>query len=176
MGPRCQRWPLGCIVPAQDHRQKIQEVIDDEEFAPALRFFVLYSRFEFALKMAGFVCAGRQDNAVPAWDRFADACQADFFATLDRETRESAAYFEDSPPKTQKLGEDGRVRWVTTPTQRDNLTWLLRMVRAVRNNLFHGSKYPIEPARDEKLLMHAERVLLKCLEHHDAVADCFAFR
>ena len=47
------------------------------------------------------------------------------------------------------------------------LTWLLLMVRTVRNNLFHGGKFPLipvsEPSRDSTLLHHSITILAACL-------------
>jgi hypothetical protein len=47
--------------------------------------------------------------------------------------------------------------------------WILRLVRTVRNNLFHGGKYPYpdepinQPARDRKVLSASLTVMEECL-------------
>jgi hypothetical protein len=43
------------------------------------------------------------------------------------------------------------------------LTWLLLAIRTVRNNLFHGGKFPLipmpDPSRDRDLLIHSLTIL-----------------
>ena len=78
------------------------------------------------------------------------------------------------PPKRQIVREDGSLTW--EDLKRENVTairWLLKIVRRVRNNLFHGGKYPYtplpEPARDTQLLESSLIVLEACLEWDEEV-------
>lgn len=55
--------------------------------------------------------------------------------------------------------------------------WLLTIVKIVRNNLFHGGKYPYtplpEPARDTQLLESSRIVLETCAQWDDKVRRYF---
>jgi hypothetical protein len=41
----------------------------DNQRGLVIRFFVFFSRFEYAMKAAGWACAGRGDAAEPDWNR-----------------------------------------------------------------------------------------------------------
>jgi len=113
----------------------------------AKEFFVIFSRFEYALKQAGFV---RGNNHVqPDWNRFAEQYGEVFRnrAQNNQLVREAMSYFCQAPPRKQVL-RDGQLKWEDTQEDRQiqkggqepTLLWLTIMVRRVRNNLFHGSK------------------------------------
>jgi hypothetical protein len=57
------------------------------------------------------------------------------------------------------------------------LCWLTDMVCTVRNNLFHGGKFPFarikDPARDPDLLKHSLTILEACLELNPKVKGKF---
>ena len=59
----------------------------------------------------------------------------------------------------------------------EEIVWIFKPIRAVRNNLFHGGKYSgqivIDRERDEKLLQSCLKVLLICLELDDDVTKAF---
>jgi hypothetical protein len=138
------------------------------------RFFILFSRFEYALKRAGFVTA----NAEPAWDDFAKKHRKDFEPDKTAALKSACAFFETHPPRKQTC-VGGSLSW-SRQLKRANepqLVWLLCMVRRVRNNLFHGGKYPVphdtEPSRDMGLLKHAITVLDACLVLDDTVESHF---
>lgn len=68
----------------------------------ALEFFITFSRFEYALKQAGFVKADGTN-----WDAFgAKLTKFDTAAVLER-----CAYMRAKPPKKQILDKDGKSEW-----------------------------------------------------------------
>jgi hypothetical protein len=62
------------------------------------------------------------------------------------------------------------------PNERQ-LIWILLAIRTVRNNLFHGGKFPLipmpDPSRDRDLLLHSLAVLNTALELDDQVKANF---
>ncbi len=130
-------------------------------------FFFVFSRFEYALKRAGYVKPKRR-NAEPDWDAFGDSIEQRYSREDNPELAKAVDYLLHKPPKRQIVGDDGSLTW--EDLARENVTevrWLLLLVRRVRNNLFHGGKYPYtplpEPARDTQLLESSLIVLGTCL-------------
>lgn len=128
-----------------------------------LTFFENFSRAEYALKRAGY--AVERGGAVQAaWDRFADRLHAKFFATNDDALTAAVDYFFTSPPLKQTLSA-GVMGWAPAEVKAARtLRQLLIFVRRVRNNLFHGGKFPgvvhDDPARNNVLLQHGLVILL----------------
>ncbi len=104
-------------------------------------FFAFFSRFEYALKRAGFLKNG--DKAEPCWDRFANSVRNRLFTKADSEFQAGREYLMRKPPDTQVV-VNGGLGWRSTPKGdgESDEQYLLRLVRIVRNNLFHGGKYP----------------------------------
>ena len=115
-----------------------------------LEFFLAFSRFEYALKASGLFKHHPPDpprwpKAEPDWDRFAASLRDSFNASATDDLRQACDYMLDSPPNQQVICNDA-VAWETPvrPDEETDIQFLLRMVRCVRNNLFHGGKYNIE--------------------------------
>jgi hypothetical protein len=139
-----------------------------------LEFFLAFARFEYALKASGYFKHHQSDppklpKAEPDWDRFAVSLRASFDSNATDDLRRACEYLNDSPPNQQVL-IDGTVAW-ETPARPDNeaeIDYLLRMVRCVRNNLFHGGKFNIDihenTQRTELLLRGSLTILAACLD------------
>jgi hypothetical protein len=142
--------------------KSIEGVIQARHLPLVLRFFLVFSRFEYALKRAGFTNPKRRAEA--AWDRFATENDARFGASSTSKLQAACVYFLQHPPLRQ-IQKNGVLDW-EVPNQLINeplLKRLLLMVRSVRNNMFHGGKFPMmpvdEPARNVTLLRHALVIL-----------------
>jgi len=140
-------------------------------------FFFVFSRFEYALKRAGFLKPNRR-SAEPDWDTFGDALEQKYNSDETPQLSSSVDYLLSEPPKRQIVQEDGSLGW--DPDKRGSETeivWLLLLVRRIRNNLFHGGKYPYmplpEPARDDRLLESSLVLLEACLDWDDEVREYF---
>jgi hypothetical protein len=140
-----------------------------------LEFLMTFSCFEYALKTTGFFVRtqsppGRPPDARPDWDSFAVSLllQGTFNAEKTGSLREACEYIRNTPPNKQVI-INGTVAWETPvrPAGESDIQFLLRMVRSVRNNLFHGGKHNIglheSRERTETLLKSCLTILRECL-------------
>lgn len=142
-----------------------------------LEFFLNFSRFEHALKSSGYfqrINPNRRrrlgsPDAKPDWDRFAASLRNVFQIDRSEELRNACNYILDTPPRKQVIINNS-VAWETPvrPQHESDVEFLLRMVKSVRNNLFHGGKHNIElhedTQRTELLLRNGIVILRECLE------------
>jgi len=131
-----------------------------------LEFLLTFSRFEFALKKAGYA-VGDNNRVSPDWDSFAnDVAQLGGAALAP--VLNACQYLQQHPPKKQVL-DNGTLRWVARQgTTGSAIGDVLLSVRTVRNNVFHGGKFPdgmvTDPLRDEQLIRDCLAVLKGLLE------------
>lgn len=143
-----------------------------------LDFFAYFSRFEYSLKRSGFLKPGQK--AEPNWDAFANSLQGQFAGVQASDFRKAVEFLLREPPKTQVVSQS-QLSWTDTARGAGEHyeTYVLRLVRTVRNNLFHGGKYPCpagpmpEVARNRYLLNASIAVLGQCLELSTAVRGAF---
>lgn len=134
-------------------------------------FFWRFSVFECALKREGFVKADGYGNALPNWDAFASAI-SDQLQTLEYPNlHESLTLLREKPPRRQVV--DGqRLAWesVKVDPEKPSEIYIVKLVQVIRNNLFHGGKYPDGPIadveRDQQLLRAALHVIEAFYELH----------
>jgi hypothetical protein len=147
-----------------------------------LEFFATFSRFECALKRAHFVKEGAHGSANPDWTKFADKLDGQLVAIADPDFIEARSYLLTSPPQTQKVNAGASMGWKWMPNDpqrtESNERYLLRLVRDVRNNLFHGGKYPTGPVdgealRNSKLLKACLTILDRCQSLDASVSQFF---
>lgn len=167
-----------------DSTQWVREVRDQEWMSVAgklfagltvdkettVEFFIVFARFEYALKRGGFARSSDDGKRVAAgWEKFARELQIYFRADRTKELQDAVKYLDNSPPRQQYL-KDNNLLWKDTVREQneDLLPWLLRLVGRVRNNLFHGGKFPEGPireiSRDTDLLSSSLVILNECLE------------
>jgi hypothetical protein len=130
-------------------------------------FLLRFSRFEYALKRAGFV-VGDEKRAEPAWDSFANSLRGQFSSMSAPDFVRAVSLLDSAPPQKQVL-KKGQLDWDDNKkhSSESQEAWILRLVRTVRNNLFHGGKYPgtvvPDPERDQQLLRACLAVLEQAL-------------
>lgn len=139
--------------------------INPEDAEVIFDFFVVFSRFEFALKHAGYL-KGNRDKAEPDWDKYCTSVQDKFDKTSPLEFQEACGYYTSYPPKKQVV-IDGQVEWKENQqgSTESEFRWIIRSVKTVRNNLFHGGKFPYMPLRDTRLLSYALVILHECMKY-----------
>lgn len=114
----------------------INRFINDESLqVPVFNFFVLVSRFEFALKkVEGYSGNNRMGIYSPHWRKFKDENESKIIQL--KETNQILAdalnYYEEKPPEKQIGPQE---------FQAEDEDSVLMQVYRVRCNLFHGGKY-----------------------------------
>lgn len=137
-----------------------------------LDFFFTFSRFEFALKNSEFFVK-RRDTSLPYearanWDTFAQRLQDVFHTDATGRLRDACDHFLYNPP-FREVVVGGSLGWDTTAEDESlsEIVRLLRYVRRVRNNLFHGGKFStlpgLETSRNVALLEDSLVILKECL-------------
>ena len=134
-----------------------------------LEFLHIFSRFEYALKVTGFL-EGDENDPRAAWDCFARDVLREFQAARKRDEQFQAAvnYLLANPPKKLIRQRDGLIWKLVQPEQGvSDSENVLKMVRRVRNNLFHGGKYlpdtTADVDRDRQVIDHSLIILHKCV-------------
>lgn len=102
-------------------------------------FFAAFSRFEYAMKAAGWARSGKGDAAEPDWDRVVKELKRAPEEDKAR-VRARAGILLTAPPRKQILRK-GSLGWQEAGKSGDDLRQLIDSLKRVRNNLFHGGKY-----------------------------------
>ncbi len=151
-----------------------------------LSFFLTFSRFEYALKASSYFLrpnattnnTPRTPDAKPDWIRFAVSLREVFKKDKNAELNEACQYIIESPPWKQVIVNNA-IAWESPirPDSVSEIEFILRMVRTVRNNLFHGGKFNIEAfeqtERTMKLLSCSIIILNECLILSSSVKEAF---
>jgi len=143
----------------------------------ATEFLAVFSRMEYALKSTEFADGGPA-RVDPAWDRFANHIHERFIQLESAALTKSATFLLKQPPRKQVL-QDGHLKFVEQEVECEQRSTqqLLKMVRTVRNNLFHGGKYSsdgeVEKGRNEQLVAASLEVLKQCRLLHKGVSTSY---
>jgi hypothetical protein len=166
--------------------RNLEQIVRKSDFNLSIKFFILFSRFEYALKRSGYIKTREDKTAEADWDSFAEKHKEIIVeSNYHEKLNEAFNYLKENPPKKQI---------VLQQTDNDNpnqkLTWqkddyngkfdlkrALVLVRRIRNNLFHGGKfssgYEEDISRDKKLLRFGMIILEECLENDRNVSHYF---
>ncbi|MDD0976908.1 hypothetical protein [Pseudomonas fontis] len=164
------------------HQHLVDLALSGELPKLAIEFFIVFSRFECALKRSADYAAPGDNAKVNAnWDAFAKDLGNGFFEEV--KAQGLAPELLHSPPKLQVvLPNGGGLGWREPPAV-NNSVELFLAIRRARNNLVHGAKYrdratgrvdPVDGSeRDERLLDQALAVLGLALERNAKVRGFF---
>lgn len=114
----------------------------------------------------------------PAWDRFANYVHERFTQLENEYLASSVKFLLEQPPRKQVL-QNGRLEFIKQEIEHGQRSTqqLLKMVRTVRNNLFHGGKYSpdgeVEQGRNEQLVTASLDVLKQCRLLHEEVSSSY---
>jgi hypothetical protein len=139
--------------------------------AAALEFLFRFSRFEFALKKAGYLkSSDAGKKAEPNWDMFVKRNRARYEASA------AARALVEARPRQQVVMPKAQLGWqdlqfAATEFELQKVTLLLRLVR---NNLFHGGQ-PADAAWDDAdrtaTLLDTARLVLDDLAKFGGLKD-----
>lgn len=153
-------------------------LVADKELV--FQFFAVFSRFEYALKRSGYwrKRSAKNDAVETDWDAYANGLRGKFATVGVQAFQDARAFLERKPPKSQVAVDriiDSK-ETVRGPGEFDE-RYTLRIVTTMRNNLFHGGKYPSGPvtdvARNRELIESCLVVLEVCLGLSPGVAEAF---
>lgn len=104
----------------------------------AFDFFFSFSRFEFALKENGYLKSHKAGvSAEPGWDKFTKRMHAKYSPSPE------AIALLAAKPEQQIVGAHNDLQWkaVDLTNCHSELDKVVRLLKTVRNNLFHGGKH-----------------------------------
>ena len=121
-----------------DFDKIIKTFTDQPELA--FRYCAVFARFEYALKETGFL-NNDKGSAQANWDVFANSLKGKFSAVHDAEFIGAIAFLKASPPRKQVVVGVG-TDWKDSVQGAGDTDeqFVIRLIRVVRNNLFHGGK------------------------------------
>ena len=130
----------------------------------AFEFFWKFAAFESALKRAGYRTECK-DTVSSNWDKF--GARYGEKALQSTSFMHAARVLEKLNPLCQTVNEQDELDWRTVQRGKDSdVQFVLRLLKTIRNNLFHGGKYASRPmkeiARDEQLLRAGINLLHEC--------------
>jgi hypothetical protein len=91
----------------------IQSIARDDKLV--FDFFENFSRFECALKRAGFVKEGPWGSASPAWKEFANTLNGKLAAITDADFISAKSFLFEKPPEKQVFVPPKNMRWESNP-------------------------------------------------------------
>ncbi len=137
-----------------------------------MRFFHIFSMFEYSMKACGFYELNGNGFVTGAnWGKFVKTNKELFDIERDENSKilPSINYLLQSPPKQQALNEEKELIWRNNEhDQEPDRNKVSLYIRRVRNNLFHGGKfkgnYFSSPERSRDLIKHSSRILEHLIE------------
>lgn len=127
----------------------------------AFEFFFGFSRFEFALKENGYLEILKEGAAAKAgWSVFEQKFQNDY------ELSDLAVRLLELAPERQVVTAHGGLKFVheTLGDNVSNLSKVTRLLRNVRNNLFHGGKHTPVGWATQRVLANYSLSAWRCLQ------------
>lgn len=139
---------------------------DVSKNADWLQFFLMFSRFEYALKRAGYIKPRKfvRNNVVEAdWDKFGKDVEQKLKESSSIRLIKAIRFLIDDPPYKQYLNQSNELDWQQPHYSTCDIQNIINTIKIVRNNLFHGGKYPTmpvhSPSRDIELVRNSAIVL-----------------
>jgi hypothetical protein len=141
------------------------------------KFFIIFSRFECALKASNFT---NVDNGKVSanWDTFVNSIRLSFNSERTIQLKESVDYLINNPPRIQII-DNAQLTWRDRIFQMGDseINKLNLSIRDIRNNLFHGGKfngnYQEDVSRNYILLKNSIIILDEWLSLNETVKQNF---
>lgn len=143
-------------------------------------FLHVFSCFEYALKTTSFLTSRNKGDAFADWEKFSNSIDSEnkLAEVKSVEFNKGVKYFFENPPKKQ-IVDNGFLGWeeYKKPEHFNNFKELLKLVRRVRNNLFHGGKFRsgLEQGseRNSNLLKYGLVILKECIDLNKEIKEKF---
>jgi hypothetical protein len=160
----------------------MERLARDCDQAVVFHFFVVFCRFECSLKRSGYLKQTRAGRgAEPDWKDYATTLRGRFAGVRRSAFKEACEFLLDDPPQRQIVVGVGKMGWarVISKAGDSHEERVLELVKVVRNNLFHGGKYPLpagaiaDTSRNRRLLKACITVLEECLRLSPGLWEAF---
>lgn len=135
---------------------ELENNIQTENLEQIKILLLTYSRFEFTLIQENIIYRNDVGVASANWKKYAQRIKANFDRNFSDDIKNACDYFATEPPKEKIMDNWQQIQFQTTTSECEKV---IRYVKTVRNNLFHGSKYPYIHARDNILIKNCLIVL-----------------
>lgn len=148
----------------------IERIAESPDRRLAVKFFLFFSRYEYALKRAEYIDIRPDKSPNPDWDKYARA-KPDLLKKITAEEFSKAVDFLKKNPPRKQIVKEKKLDWAPDCYSDEvDLARLLVLVRRIRNNLFHGGKFEGGPesdvCRDEELLK-VGLIIMQYILHED---------
>ena len=153
----------------------IRSIASSADRSDAIVFFLFFSRFEYALKRAGYLMSS--DEAKADWPKYARDHAGLLTSCSSQSFRQAVALLRERPPKKQ-VNVGNQLGWRRDKYNGEfDMARLITLVCRIRNNLFHGGKFAegteSEVSRDKELIAAALLVLQTMLDADGALLHLF---
>ena len=153
----------------------IEQIASSNDRQQAIIFFLYFSRFEYSLKRLNYLT--KSEEAKPDWDRYCRDNPNLLDGDLEEHVKNALKYLKNAPPKKQVVKNNGLDWEDDNYTGKYDLCRILTLLRRIRNNLFHGGKFPGGPkndiSRDRKLLESGLIIMQACLDRDNELEGIF---
>lgn len=159
-------------------REKMRREYKHIDSTMILDFFIIFSRFEYALKSSGYIPDKKKSKPEIDWKNFKEEIKDEFKLEEVKHPNEMEL-FEDF--KTQYIYK-GTLKWreFNIDSTKSDAEIIIDIVKTIRNNLFHGAKNTeyctgVDEKRDENLLLYGIKAIEKLIEAEKEVKTNFYY-
>lgn len=159
-------------VQSNEMTKRLLLSILNSNLSEVLNFFLIFSRFEYALKRCSRYLGGNKNNPKADWETFGKDVAKKFNEHACQELEYAKQYLRENPPKKLCKNSEGQLDWCIPKENLTEIQLLINAVKRIRNNLFHGDKRissPEDPSRNYELMKHSITVLKYLLYSSDEV-------
>ncbi len=163
---------------AKDYCTNFLNSLNEENKTLLIEFFILFSRFEYALKTSITFAEGNEKKVGANWSKFVSSISNAFISESNSDLKSAVEYIMLNPPNIQVF-VDGNIKWRSREflNNEPEINKLCQHIKDIRNNLFHGGKFNSinnqEISRDTLLLKSSMLVLNNWVQINDNVRDKF---
>ncbi len=146
----------------------------------AIEFLAMFSRFEYALKVTTKFRMPENGEAKANWHAFVNEVGPLFDHKTNNSLSEAFNYLTGQPLKFLGI-HDGVLDWheFRLPENSSNADKVIRVIKQVRHNLFHGGKFAHDSHaskdRDTKLLKYGLIVLENMIQLIEEVKSAYEY-
>ena len=137
------------------------------------RFVAMFSRLEYAMKRCPEFRQVRHGYVEADWGAFQARPEITALYVILNQTPEAKELLQTPPKQRVETGSD--LPWGNAPAKCADMVAVVRGLKNVRNNLFHGEKGTVQTDRDVRLYQSSITVMNAMLTAMPSVAAHYYF-